>query len=290
MPEQPSQPVSLSRLKYQVTSIVNTGPNGTVMAIADKEPGGGRYALRAIKRESDADDVLIERARAEGAASPKLGHASILKCYDFRVRRSWFQVSRAELLMEYVDGKTLQELGKLDITAAIAIFAKVAGALAHMHRRQVIHGDVRPSHIMVSRTGAVKVRRYGLSLMLPKFRDQIKLSGSYVAPEFAREKTPNAQTDLYGLGATMYHVLTGRAPGGLKGRTEGGKLSTPIALNPRIPAALNRLIIECIQLTADKRPPDMYEAVKQLEELAKDMAIDDEVLVGLAATNRETLE
>jgi serine/threonine-protein kinase len=274
----------LSSLKYQVTSVLGSGPGGTVMLIADRSAGGGRHALRIVKREHDVDDLEIERARAEFEASEKVSHAAILKCYDFRLRRSWFQVSRAELLMEYVDGKGLDTFKRLDIEPGVALFTRVAGAIAHLHRRGAMHGDLRPAHIMLTRTGVVKVRRYGLSLIQDKFRAAIKLTGVYAAPELAKEKTFTAQSDLYSLGATMYHALTGRPPaGGIMGRAEGAKLSTPAALNPHIPPALNRLIIECLQTGPTKRPPDMYEAVKQLEELSRDLAVADDTLVGLAA-------
>lgn len=288
MPTETSDaPPKLSQLKYLVTSIISSGPNGTVMLITDRSPGGRRYALRKIKREDEADDLKIERARAESEGSAKANHPAVLKCHDFRIKRAWFQVSHAELLMELVEGKTLDTIEKIAIEPAIAIFARAAAGLAHLHRRGVYHGEVCPANVLLSRTGQVKVRKYGLSLVQPKFKDQLKLGGSYIAPEQTREKKVDAQTDLYGLGATMYHVLTGRAPGaGVAGRTEGKKLSTPAALNPKIPGPLNNLIIACLQLSADKRPPDMYEAVKQLDAMVKGMGITDECLRGIAVDER----
>jgi serine/threonine-protein kinase len=273
----------LSQLSYLVSSIIGSGAGGTVMLITDKSPGGRRYALRVIKREEEADDLTIEKARAEFEGSQKANHPAVLKCHDFRLKRSWFQVSRAEQLMELVEGKTLDTIESIDIEPGIAIFARAAAGLAHLHRRGVYHGDVRPAHILLSRNGQVKVRKYGLSLVQAKFKDQLKLGGSFIAPEQTREKKIDAQTDLYGLGATMYQVLTGRPPGGgIMGRTEGKKLSTPISLNPKIPGPLNTLIIACLQLSADKRPPDMYEAVKQLDMLVKEMSIGDDCLRGIA--------
>jgi serine/threonine-protein kinase len=157
-----------------------------------------------------------------------------------------------------------------------------------MHRRGVIHGDVRPANVLLSRTGQVKVRRYGVSLVPEKLRAEVVPSGVYTAPEQAREKLLDAQTDLYGLGATMYHALTGRPPAsGPAGRSEGKKISMPSALNVRIPSILNNLIVACLQSQPSKRPPDMYEAVKQLEAMAKDLAVADDALVGLTAADAE---
>jgi serine/threonine protein kinase len=272
----------LSSLKFLVSSILGTSGNSTVMMITDKEPGGGRYALKVLKREEPADDLSIERARAECEASAKLSFPEVLKVYDFRLKKSWFKVSRAELLMEYVDGKPMSQFEVVAIGPGVLIFQKAAGALAHMHRRGVFHGDLRPSKIMLAKNGAVKVRGYGLSGVKPPFRDQFKPNGNYAAPEQSRDKTVNESTDVYNLGATMYHILTGRAPGGVLGRVEGKKLMIPSAINPRIPNALNNLLVSCLQSAPDRRPSDMYEVVTQLEAISKSLSLDSGALAGLA--------
>src|SRR5437868_4881524 len=105
----------LATMKYQVVSIVSTDERVTVMEVMDRAVGGGRFALKVLKREQPADDVEIERAKAECAASAKLGHPAILKAHDFRLCKSWFRVSRAELLSEFVDGKRLADLKRLPI-------------------------------------------------------------------------------------------------------------------------------------------------------------------------------
>jgi serine/threonine-protein kinase len=278
-------PPKLATFKYLVTSILGTGTNSTVMLVMDKRPGGAQLALKVIKREGPGDDAIIERARAECEASDKLNFPSILKVFDFRVRRNWlFQVTRAELLMEYVEGKPLDALAELTIGHSILIFHHVAQALGHMHRREVIHGDVRPSNVLVSRAGHVKVRGYGLSLVSAKLKDQLKLSGPYAAPEQSKEKSLDHKSDIYGLGAAMYHVLTHQPPGGnLVGRVEGKKISTPAALNPQVPVALNNLVVACLQSSPDRRPSDMYEVIQRLELLMKELNLKEAELVGLTA-------
>jgi eukaryotic-like serine/threonine-protein kinase len=268
----------LSALKVQVTKVLGTGPGRTVMLIMDK--GTGRqYALKVIKREGPDDDVAIERARAEAEASAKLGHPAILKAFDFRTRRSWFRVARAELLMEYVEGKGLDALERLEVGPAVLVFAKVASALAHMHRRGVIHGGLRPSKVLLSRNGQVRVRGYGLSQVAERVKPLVKPLASFAAPEQAKEKVVDERIDLYGLGATLYRALTGRPPG----RGEGQKISTPVALNPAVPGPLNELVIACLQSNPHRRPADMYEVVKQLEGMAKEMRLEEAELRGLAA-------
>src|SRR5262249_53371569 len=128
----------------------------------------------------------------------------------------------------------------LDFEAALLICQKTAAALAHMHRRGILHGDLRPAKIMLSQKGQVKVRGYGLNMVKQAFRDQIKTPASYTAPERAKERVLGETTDLFSLGATMYHILTGRAPGDAMG--DDKRLTAPARVNARIPVALNNLI------------------------------------------------
>jgi serine/threonine-protein kinase len=276
----------LASLKYLVSSILGADGNATVMLVTDRQPGGGRYALKVVKREDPEDDLDIERLRAESAASAKLNFASILKAFDFRAKRSWtFQVVRGELLTEYVDGKPLSAFGDepLPIGPGVLLFHKVAAALAHMHRRGVFHGDLRPSKILLGRNGSVKVRGYGLSLVDAKLLDQFKPSPNYASPQQLKEQALDEKTEIYSLGATMYHILTGLAPGGVLGRTEGRKLATPTSVNPRIPSALNNLLVTCLQSHPDKRPANLEDVKTQLDALSKSLAVDEDALAGLAA-------
>jgi eukaryotic-like serine/threonine-protein kinase len=276
----------LGTLKYLVSSVLASSGHGTVALISDKEAGGGRYALRILKREDEADDIAIERARAEHAASEKVKHKSILKVFDFRTRKSFFRVNRAELLMEYVEGKTLDGWEQFPVGPGVLVFQQIAAALAHMHRRGVSHGALEPSKVLLSRTGQVKVRGYGFSEVEKSFRDKIKPVASYSAPERIKEKLVDPQTEIYAIGATMYRVLTGQPPTGaaLVARAEGGKkISTPAALNPKIPVPLNNLLVNCLQSDPHRRPPDVYELVKQLDAMIVEMQLDEEVLAGLAA-------
>ncbi|MEO6810752.1 MAG: serine/threonine-protein kinase [Isosphaeraceae bacterium] len=274
----------LSSLKYLVSSILGTDGNATVMLVTDKEPGGGRYALKIVKREEPEDDLDVERLRAEYEASGKLNSPSILKAFDFCAKRSWtFQVIRGELLMEYVDGKPLSAFDDpMPIDAGVLLFLKVAGALAHMHRRGVFHGDLRPSKILLGRNGSVKVRGYGLSLVDAKLLVQFKPNRNYASPEQSKEKLLDEKTEIYALGATFYHIFTGLAPGGVMGRTEGRKLAIPSSVNPRIPSALNNLLVTCLQSNPHKRPATLEDVKIQLEELSKSLAVDEDALAGLA--------
>ncbi|CAN5914696.1 hypothetical protein BH23PLA1_BH23PLA1_18640 [soil metagenome] len=129
----------LSGMKFLVEAVLNADDSGTVLRIGDQKALGRNYALKIVKREAENGDLQIELARLAAEASTKLGHPAILKYHDFRLRRSWFRVSRAELLMEYVAGQPISGIEELTTDQLILIYRQVASALAHMHRRGLCH-------------------------------------------------------------------------------------------------------------------------------------------------------
>ena len=277
----------LAGLKFLVTALVGTGPGGVVTVVTDRRVRGGTYALRVIKRESTKDDVTIERARAEFEAAQKLDNPAILKIYDFRLVRSWFRVARAEQLMEYVEGKGLDTLGRLEIDPAILVAHRAAAALAYLHRRGVVHGDVRPSQFLVGRGWQLKARGFGQALVREPFKGQVRADAGFAAPERVKDGVVDTRADIYGLGATLYHVLTGRPPvDGQYGRVEGRKISKPTALNPAVPGPLNDLVVSCLQTDPARRPASMFEVAKALEEMARGITAPEEVATERAAKAR----
>ncbi len=139
----------LSEMTYRVINVLGNGAGSTILLISDKTAGGQRYALKVVKRQDAEDDIYIAQARREYEVSQKLNHESIVKIYDMRVKRAWFRVTGVELLMEYIDGHTLDETETRGIGQLVLIFLQVARALEHMHRRGVYHGDLKPSNIML---------------------------------------------------------------------------------------------------------------------------------------------
>jgi serine/threonine protein kinase len=150
-----------------------------------------------------------------------------------------------------------------------------------MHRRGVLHGTVRPSRILLSRTGHVKVGGYGLSHVRPPFKSQVKGDPTYTAPEVAKKGNVDEQSDIYGLAATMYQVLTRRPPMRQGGQDEDHRIARPASVNPKIPAPVSDLLMNCLRRHPERRPPDMYEVVKQLEEMVKASRLTDEDLAGI---------
>jgi serine/threonine-protein kinase len=270
-------------MKYRIVSPLGTGAGSTILQISDKTAGGKRYALKVVKRQDEDDDIYIDQAKTEYEAAQKLNHPAIAKIHDMRIKKSWFKVSGVELLMEYVEGKTLDEIEAPDWHQLLLVFCQVASALNHMHRRGVFHGDLKPSNIMLSKTGQVKLIDFGTAWIRGQDKHRVQGTPQYIAPEQVVEKVVDAKTDIYNFGATMYRMFTGRfANIGLPKPGEGGarKLAAPKQLNPILPAALNETILACLELSPERRPAGMYEIQQQLSAVAKELGLQEVDLKG----------
>ncbi len=274
-----------SGLKFLVEGILHTDDSGTIMKIGDQGAMGKPYALKVVKRESADDDVYVELAKAHYSASQKLSHPTLLKYFDFRPKRSWFKVTGAELLMEFVAGKPIDQLPKLGVAHLALIFRQAATGLNHLHRRNMRHGDLRPDHILLTKTGEVKVIGFGLNLLPPVALEKFAFSKAYQAPEQHKAKIVSDRADVYSFGAIMYKTVTGHSPNsGGRGRGDlEQKLPEPSRVNPAVTAPFNELILACLNTHAPKRPDSIYDVQLKLDAVVKDMGAESFNLKGLAA-------
>jgi serine/threonine-protein kinase len=232
-----------------------------------------------VKRHDSDDDIYISQVLTEFEAAQKLNHPAIARIYDCRTKRSLlFKVVSVELVMELVDGKTLDEIEGPTMPMLVLIFNQVASAMVHMHRRGVFHGDLKPSNIMVTKDGQVKLIDFGTACLKGQEKGRIQGTPQYIAPESVIEKVIDERTDIYNLGATMYRMFTGRYAnsGNLPkpGDITKNKLVAPIQLNANIPGTLNETILACLQSSPDKRPAGMFEVQHQLAAVAKYLGLE----------------
>lgn len=282
MANAPSIP-KLSAMKYRIVQPLGTGAGSTILLISDKNAGGKRYALKVVKLDEEEGDLYVNQAKVEFEAAQKLKHPAIVKIYDLRQKRAWFRVSGVELLMEFVDGKVLDEIEAPDMGQLLLIFCQVASAITHMHRRGVFHGDLKPSNIMLSKNGQVKLIDLGTAWIRGSDKNRAAGTPQYVAPEQVAEKTVDAKTDIYNFGATMYRMFTGRfANQGLPkaGESSARKLPIPNKINPKIPAPLSELILSCVDYSPDRRPAAMFDVHQQLSTIAKSLGLQEVDLKG----------
>jgi serine/threonine protein kinase len=276
-----SSPPQFAGMKYRVVNTLGTGAGSTILLISDKTAGGKRYALKVVRKQDPEDEVYIQQAKTEFEAAKKLNHPAIAKVFDCRTKKAWFKVTGIELLLEYVDGKTLDEIEAPELSQLVLIFCQVASALTHMHRRGVYHGDLKPGNIMLAKSGQVKLIDFGTAWVRGQDKNRIQGTPNFIAPEQATEKVVDEKTDIYNLGATMYRMFTGRyAQQGMLKPGEDRKLVPPLKLNPRIPAALSELIVASLSLDPSKRPAGMFEMRDQLSAIAKQMGLAEVDLKG----------
>ena len=268
-------------MKYRVINTLGTGAGSTILLISDKTSGGKRYALKVVRKQEPEDDVYVQQAKTEFEAAKKLNHPAIAKVFDCRTKKAWFKVTGIELLLEYVDGKTLDEIEAPELGQLVLIFCQVSSALTHMHRRGVFHGDLKPANIMLAKNGQVKLIDFGTAWVRGQEKNRIQGTPNYIAPEQATEKLVDEKTDIYNLGATMYRMFTGRyAQQGILKPGDDRKLVPPVKVNSRIPVALNELIIASLSLDPSKRPSGMFEMRDQLSAIAKQMGLAEVDLKG----------
>lgn len=270
----------LSGMNYRVVSTLGNGAGSTILQIADKN-GGKRYALKTVRKQEPEDEIYIDQARTEYEAAQKLNHPAIAKVYDLKIKKSWFKVVGADLLLEFVDGKTLDEIEAPELSQLVLMFSQVASALAHMHRRGVYHGDLKPSNIMLTKAGQVKLIDFGTAWVRGIDKNRVQGTPQYIAPEQASEKVVNERTDVYNLGATMYRMFTGRyvqpdipRPGAER------KIQAVNKINPRILSKLNNLVLACLELNPEKRPAGMFEIRETLSAVIKEMGLEEVELRG----------
>jgi serine/threonine protein kinase len=159
--------------------------------------------------------------------------------------------------MEYIAGETLETIimreGAVELTRALDFSVQIANAVDHAHRNNVIHRDLRPGNVLVSEKGLVKVADFGTSRVLEIAAHGTTVIGSppYMAPEQFHGKAVFG-SDLYSLGVTMYQMLTGvlpyetPAPGEIDKLMTGELVSPPKLKNPRIPKAVNDIVLKAL--------------------------------------------
>lgn len=277
--------VKLDGMEYRVVRALGNGAGSTIFLINDTKKGG-KYALKVVKRQSAEDDIYVAQAQHEYEVGQRLGHPNLVRIHDCRLKRSWFKTTGVELLMEYVDGRTLDELEAPERGQLVLMFIHIASALTHMHRRGVYHGDLKPGNLMLSKDGVVKVIDFGTAWIKGQPKNRVQGTPQYMAPEQARDKVVDDRTDIYNFGATMYRMFTGQHANldmpGFSERELGSRARPrpPIKLVPEFPGTLNETIMACLEGSPNRRPAGMFEVKDQLIAVARYMGLKPNDLRG----------
>jgi len=233
------------------------------------------WALKHVHRGSAKDARFLIQAEREYEVSSNLDHPVIRKIIKMSKKRSLLTVTDIFLIMEYIDGVSIEQKRPRNLVHALTIFERVAAGLAYMHERGYVHADMKPNNICITEDDQVKVIDLGQSCPVGSIKERIQGTPDYIAPEQVHRRPITPQTDIYNLGATMYWVLTGsHIPTALpKGDSLVGSLDDQfiekakpvIELNPKIPERLSALVMHCVEVDADDRPARMADVASKLD-------------------------
>src|SRR6266540_2729412 len=231
-----------------------------------------RYvAIKVLPRHLARDASFLARFEREARTIARLEHRYILPVYDVAE-----DDGVPYLVMRYTDGGDLSSLivsGQLGIKRAVELISQVAEALAYAHRQGVIHRDVKPANVLISREGDALLADFGIAKI---YEETLQLTGeggivgtpAYMAPEQLQGKAVDPRADIYALGVVLYQALTGECP--FVAETPlavalmhiHNPLRPPREINPAIPESLERIILRAMA----KNPADRFADANEMSE------------------------
>jgi eukaryotic-like serine/threonine-protein kinase len=258
---------------YNVLQKLGDGARSQVYQVVKPETGEV-FALKRVLREKNEDCRFLDQAIREFEISSRLNHRYLRKAYELKRVRQFFKLVEVQAVLEFVDGISLDKRRPERIDETVDLFLKVAEALDAMHQEGLLHTDIKPNNILITADSSIKIIDFGQSCLVGFRKPRIQGTPDYIAPEQVERRHLTQQTDVFNLGATLYWALTGEAYPTLI--TKKGKQIEPIAarrkpvptpqeLNPEIPSALSKLVMQCCLHEMGRRPRDMKEIITQLE-------------------------
>lgn len=270
---------------FTVLGTLGKGAHSTILHVRCRNDSR-QYALKVVPIECKAHYKFLTQAQHEFHVAQLLDHENLIKISALETPRDWlFRIRKVHLLIEYVNGQTLDTVRQLSLPRLVQVFQKVASGMVHMHRRGVCHADLKPNNIMLSRTADVKIIDYGLAWITGQPKDRVQGTPEYMAPEQARQNTVDERTDIYNFGATMYRLVTYRLPpcpiaaaGGMPINAKTfHKLLKPVQeFSFQAPVALCNLIHQCLAFNPSQRPERMSEVQDALDQLVEKMVKSQE--------------
>ncbi|MEM1109039.1 MAG: serine/threonine-protein kinase [Planctomycetota bacterium] len=260
---------------YDVVSTLGEGAHSTIYAVRDKH--AQLMVLKRVVKEGPSQQRFIDQALAEHNVASKIDHPRVRKSIKVIKQRNVVRVSEVLVLMELVDGETLEKLDKhlrSDLLKLCHIYYQSAEGLRAMHQAGFVHADIKPNNIMLTEKDGVKLIDFGQSCKSGTIKRRIQGTPDYIAPEQVMREAITERTDIFNLGATFYWLLTGKhIPTMMHKKSKGISTKTddykrgepPVEVNPEIPPALSSLVMDCIERKPDDRPQTMNQVIDRLE-------------------------
>ncbi|MGH2636352.1 MAG: Stk1 family PASTA domain-containing Ser/Thr kinase [Actinomycetota bacterium] len=260
--------------RYHVIDRIAAGGMGEVFrardAVLERE-----VAIKVLHRQLAGDHGFVERFRREARAAAGLSHPNIVAVHDWGAVDGIYY-----MVMEYVRGQSAREIlnaeGLLAPMQMAEVLVPTLSALDHAHRQGIVHRDVKPENVMITREGVVKVADFGLARAYADA--QITEAGTvtgtvqYLAPEQLQGEPADPRTDLYSIGIVAYELLTGRLP--FTGETPMAiaykhlheRVPAPSTRNPAVPGGLDGWVASMTEKSRELRPESAAEARRDLDD------------------------
>ena len=260
--------------RYELEAEIAAGAVGTVWRARDTGTGG-RVAVKLLRPDAVDQPALVESFLREAAILADLSHPCVV-----RARELVPVGSRYALVLDLVNGldlrRRLRSDGPLPPAVAVDVVAQVADALAYVHGRGIVHGDVKPGNILVPVDGSgVRLTDFGVARRVADAGQTraAYATPEYIAPEVIGGAPPRASTDVYALGIVLYELLCGRSP--FRGGAASEVLYRHISCVPVAPAgfpeALWPVVLQCLAPDPTQRP-DAGTLAARLRALQPDLA------------------
>jgi len=263
---------------YEVQSLISIGGMGEVY-LAEDTRSGRAAVLKILRRHLTADAHAVERFEREAHAAGALDHPNIVKIYEFGKSDAGVFIA-----MEWVDGQTwraLMSAGEIPLPIAGDWSRQAAHALGAAHEAGIVHRDIKPDNIMLSKTATVKILDFGLARLGENVLPDAEASGAsgtisgtlsgtlpYMSPELLRGERASSASDVFSFGSVLYELFTGRHP--FAGETpldvfeaiECRTPEPPSSRRPGIPPALDRLLLAMLAGEQERRPSSALAAAE----------------------------
>jgi len=271
---------------FELIESVGAGGMGAVLKARDLDLGRV-VALKILPPDMAADPENIVRFKQEARAAARLDHDNVARVYHFGEDQGLHYIA-----FEFVEGDNLRQMmeangGTIPVPDAVALLLEVAAGLGHAAERGVVHRDIKPSNIIVTPDGRAKIVDMGLARSMDaRHTGQLTESGvtlgtfDYISPEQAIEpRQADVRSDIYSLGCTFYHALTGRTP--VPDGTAAKKLDAqrnllapdPRLYNPAIPEDLAAILGRMMAKDPDRRYQDAEHLAVHLRAVARKLGI-----------------
>ena len=257
--------------RYEVLSKIGAG--GMADVYKGKDHMLNRYvAIKVLKKEFKEDENFVRKFRSEAQAAAGLIHPNVVNVYDVGEDRGLYY-----MVMELVEGITLKEYidkkGRLSHKETISIAIQMCTGIGVAHAANIIHRDIKPQNIIISKDGKVKVTDFGIAKATTSNTISSNAMGSvhYTSPEQARGGFSDQKSDIYSIGITLYEMVTGQVPFdgdstvsvAIKHLQE--EITPPSEIVPDIPYSLEQIILKCTQKNGERRYRNTGELIQDLK-------------------------